>query len=104
MTLMTWFNVDGADWFRYANAALASLVVLLLSLGATARWETMPSRFKRITPWVVMTYAVIAYGSAEIAVAPEPVDLGLRVILMALTLIGLVIALLYGITDDDYST
>lgn len=94
-------DVD-ADALRWANVGLAAVVVVLLTAGATMRWRVMPKRLKRIVPWVILTYVIIAYGSGEIAVSTTAVDPGVRVVLMILNLLGLTIALLYGIDDEDY--
>lgn len=88
------------DLIRWLNVALAMAVVVLLVTGAVYRWHAMPKRFQRITPWVIGTYVIIAYGSGEAATADAPP--GLRVSLLALDLIGLVIALLYRIGDESY--
>ena len=91
-----------ADIVRWANVALASIVVVAMVAGTVARWDIMPSRLRRIVPWVILTYVVIAYGSGEVASSTEPVDPGLRVFLLVGTLSGLAIALLYKIHDDTY--
>ncbi|MCF6376891.1 hypothetical protein L2K70_04685 [Nocardioides KLBMP 9356] len=96
MTAETW------DWFRWINAGLAGLVVVLLSAGAVARWRAMPRRFKRITPWVIGTYVIIAYGSGEIAASDDTVAPGLRVFLLMLVLVGLIGALAWGFAARDY--
>lgn len=90
------------DWdiVRWINVALSSLVVALLIAGSVTRWNVMPQRFKRIAPWVIATYVIIAYGSGEAATSNT--SPGFRVILLALALIGLVIALLYRIGDETY--
>lgn len=95
----------GLDWdmVRWVNVGLSCLVVSLLVMGAAHRWHSMPRRFRRITPWVVGTYVIIAYGSGEIATADTPVPPGLRVGLIMIDLLGLIVALLYGMHDDDYS-
>lgn len=92
------------DWdvVRWLNVALAALVVVLLIAGSMRRWHVMPERMRRIVPWVIATYVVIAYGSGEVASAEEPVDPGLRVTMLVLVLVGLVIALMYRIDDDHY--
>lgn len=92
-----------ADPLRWLNVVLAAVVVVLMTAGAIRRWDVMPSRLRRIVPWVIATYVLIAYGSGEIAADPEPVDPGLRVLILVLLLVGLIVALLYGIDDDDYS-
>lgn len=91
------------DWLRWVNVALAGTVVVLLVAGAVARWDHMPSRFKRISPWVILTYVILAYGSAEVATSTEQVDPGLRVGLLVLNLCGLLVALVWRIGDADYS-
>ncbi len=90
------------DWdvVRWVNVALAMTTVALLIAGAVFRWQVMPKRFQRITPWVIGTYVVIAYGSGEAATMDARP--GLRVALVTLNLIGLVIALLYRIGDESY--
>lgn len=89
------------DWLRWANIALSGLVVVLLTMGAVARWDHMPRRFKRMTPWVIFTYVIIAYGSGE--ALSQDVDPGLRVGLMLLNLCGLVVALVWRMGDPDYA-
>ena len=91
--------VDG-DALRWLNVVLSMIVVAALVAGAFHRWHVMPKRFQRITPWVIGTYVIIAYGSGEAAAAD--VEPGLRVALLNLDLIGLVIVLLYRIGDDTY--
>lgn len=93
-----------ADFFRWANVILAFAAVMLLTAGTVARWKHMPARIRRAMPWVIATYAVIAYGSGEIASSHDPVDPGLRVALMLLILLGLVGTLLFGLTSEDYET
>lgn len=93
-------NPEMWDWLRWANVALSCLVVVLLVAGATARWDHMPPRFKRITPWVICTYVIIAYGSGE-ALATD-VEPGLRIGLMALNLCGLLVALVWRMHVPDY--
>jgi len=97
--------VSWLDWdiVRWVNVALSFGVVTVMTMGAWYRWKDMPTRFKRITPWVILTYVIIAYGSGEVAANPGTVSPGVRVGLMSLTLIGLLIALLYRIDDPDYS-
>lgn len=90
-----------ADWMRWLNVILAGLDVLLLVAGSIARWDHMPARLRRIVPWVIATYVVIAYGSGEAARQDTPA--GVRVALTACVLSGLMVALLYRIGDDDYS-
>lgn len=93
-------NLDW-DTVRWINVALSGLVVVLLLIGAIYRWDSMPKRFQRITPWVIGTYVIIAYGSGEVA-ATADVDPGIRVALMFLDLCGLVVALLYRFGDESY--
>lgn len=90
------------DWFRWANVLMAGIVVLLLTAGAVARWHVMPARFRRITPWVIATYVVIAYGSGELAASSQHVDPGLRVWLLLIDLAGLLVALAWGFRATDY--
>lgn len=88
------------DGWRWVNAALALLAVMALSFGTRVRWKYMTRRLRRIVLWVILTYAIIAYGSTEVALSNPDVSAGLRVFLTTLNLVGLNIALLYGITDD----
>lgn len=88
------------DTLRWLNVGLSMVVVAALVAGAFHRWHVMPKRFQHITPWVIGTYVIIAYGSGEAAAAAD--EPGLRVALLTLDLIGLVIALLYRIDDDTY--
>lgn len=103
-----WDRTEGyvvSEWFelvRWVNVVLSGLVVVLLIAGSWARWPVMPPRFKRIAPWVIATYVVLAYGSGEAAQQGAPV--GVRVALFAVTLMGLVIALLYRIDARDYES
>lgn len=90
-----------ADVLRWINVGLSGAVVSLLIIGALHRWDTMPRRYKRVTPWIIGTYAIIAYGSGEIAAGDLEVPLGLRVGMLMIDLAGLLIALLFGIGDDD---
>lgn len=90
-----------ADWMRMANVVLAMVDVTLMLMGTIAHWDLMPLRVKRIAPWVTALLLVIAYGSGE--AAHQNTAPGLRVVLMACVLLGLMIALLYRIGDDDYS-
>lgn len=87
---------------RWANAAIAGLVVVLLIAGAFARWSVMPPFFKRVAPWVIGTYVVIAYGSGELAATTADVPPGLRVSFLFFDLIGLAIVLLLSIGHSDY--
>jgi hypothetical protein len=91
------------DWLRWVNVALAGAVVVLLVAGAIIRWEHMPKRFQRISPWVILTYVILAYGSAEVATSSDYIDPGLRVGLLVLNLCGLLVALVWRIGDPDYS-
>lgn len=96
--------IHALQWegWRYVNAVLALFVVVLLSWGCTVRWHEMPTRIQRIAPWVILTYAIIAYGSVDLATQATPVPAGIRVLLTTLDLVGLLIALLYGIQDEEY--
>lgn len=91
------------DLIRWFNVALAGAATVLLTMGTVRRWHVTPPRLKRTLPWVIATYAVIAYGSGEIAASSVDFPVGLRVAMMLLVLFGLVGSLLYGINDDDYS-
>lgn len=88
------------DWLRWVNVALSCFVVVLLVAGTVVRWHPMPARFKRIAPWVILTYVIIAYGSGE-ALAQD-VEPGLRIGLMALNLCGLIVALVWRMDAPDY--
>lgn len=90
------------DWLRWVNVVLSGIVVALLVAGSTARWHHMPARFKRIVPWVILTYVIIAYGSGEVASSSQDVDPGLRVGLMMLNLSGLIVALVWRLDAPDY--
>jgi hypothetical protein len=92
---MTW------DLLRWVNVVLATAVVAMLVAGSIHRWPTMPARIRRIVPWTIATYVVIAYGSGEAAHQDTPA--GVRVVLMMCVLAGAVVALAYRIDDDDYS-
>lgn len=99
---MTLADVLTWDGLRYTNAVLALTVVLLLSMGARIRWSTTPVRIRRMVPWVILTYVLIAYGSVEVALQERQVDPGLRVMLLTLNLTGFIIALLYGMGDRHH--
>lgn len=90
-----------SDALRWLVVAVASGDAAFLFAGAIARWDTFTPRLKRIVPWVVATYVVIAYGAGEVAAAPTPPPTGIRVVLMLLVLLGLLTALSYRITEDD---
>ena len=94
--------MDWLSWdvFRWVNMICAIAVVALLIMGAMHRWSTMPIRFKRITPWIIATYVVIAYGSGE-ALATD-VEPGYRILLMMCVLLGLITALVYRMGDNSY--
>lgn len=89
------------DALRWVNAGIASLVVVLMTTDAIYRWDTLTARMQRVVPWVICTYVVIAYGSGEVAAQEAHVEPGLRVTFLSLTLIGLVIALLYRMSDRE---
>lgn len=97
-------DVFTADILRWINVALAMIVVILMITGSMHRWAVMPARLKRVIPWVVATYVVIAYGSGEVAASDADVDPGIRVVLLILVLLGLVVALAWRITDDTYDS
>jgi hypothetical protein len=93
--ILTW------DGLRWLNAALALVVVCLLTTGASIRWDTTPIRIKRMVPWIILTYSVIAYGSVEVALADGVAAPGLRVMFLTLNLSGLIVACLYGMGDPQ---
>lgn len=103
---MIWHIIETVEsswgWLRWVNCVLAMLVVILLVTGTVARWDHMPRRFRRIVPWVIATYVVIAYGSGEVATAEEPIDPGFRVFLMTLVLTGLAVSAMYRLGEPDY--
>jgi hypothetical protein len=88
------------DALRIFNVIASIVVVALLFMGAIARWDEMPLRFKRITPWVIGTYVVIAYGSGE-AFAND-VEPGYRIVLLSANLLGLIVSLVYRMGDRTY--
>lgn len=99
---MTFLEPDWWTAFRWANVALSSTAVVLMIVGSFRHWDVLTLRVKRIIPWVVMTYVVIAYGSGELATTDPPVPPGIRVMMAFLTLTGLVVALLFaGHGADD---
>lgn len=91
-----------ADTLRWVNVVLAMLVVILMITGSMRRWGSLPARLRRVVPWVIATYVVIAYGSGEVAASGADVDPGIRVVLLILVLLGLVVALAWRISDDTY--
>lgn len=95
--MLTW------DTIRWLNVLMSSGVVALLLAGSIARWDIMPLRIRRVIPWIIFTYVIIAYGSAEIAWQTGDASPGLRVVLLLLNLIGLIVALVYNFADDDYA-
>ncbi len=90
----------GWDGLRILNVALAMVTVSLLVTAGVVRWRIMPFPLRRLYPWIVATYVVIAYGSGE-ALADD-VRPGVRVILMCLCLIGMVIAGLFNLHHGGY--
>ena len=92
-----------SDTLRLINVLLSSAVVVAMIIGAMRRWDGMPVRVKRIAPWVIGTYVIIAYRSGELLAQPGETDPGLGVILFTLNLIGLLIALVWRIDEADYS-
>lgn len=86
------------DFLRWANTIGAIIVVALLIAGTMARWHLMPPRYKRMSPWIISTYVVIAYGSGE-ALASD-VEPGYRILMMFCVLLGLIVALVYRLEDD----
>jgi hypothetical protein len=93
--------VNASDLARWVIVVLAMATVALLLAGSIHRWHVMPKRIQRAVPWVIATYAVIAYGAGE--AAHQHAAPGYRIVLMILVLCGLVVALSYRIDDDDYS-
>lgn len=94
-------DLANADVLRWVNVGAACLVVSLLVAGTMLRWESMPLRIRRLMPWIIFTYVVIAYSNAEVAIT-ENAPPGLRVVLTALNLIGLIVALLFDFTEVEY--
>lgn len=94
------FN-EAWQWARYVNAVLALAVFGLLIASVWARWDYIPLRYRRILPWVVATYGVVAYGSVEVARTDPHIPPGYRVGLLSIVLIGMIVALLYGIGDKE---
>lgn len=92
-------SAEAWDWMRWVNAGLAGLALMLLTLETTRRWDQMNRRLRRLVPWVLATYAVIAYGSGELAASAQRVDPGLRVGLMLVVLLGLAGALGLNVRD-----
>lgn len=92
-----------ADLVRWINLTLSSAVVILMIMGTMKRWEDLPARLKRIIPWVIFTYVILAYSSGEVLHEPGVADPGYRVILLLLNLVGLLIALLWEFDKADYS-
>lgn len=90
-----------SDALRWVVVAVACADVALLFAGTIARWDTFTPRLRRVVPWVIATYVVIAYGAGEVASASTPAPTGIRVILTLLVLLGLLIALSYRITEDN---
>lgn len=93
-TILEW------DGLRWLNLFLSCTSVILICAGAYARWPIMPLPMRRLVPWIIATYAVIAYGSGE-ALAKD-VTPGLRVLLMTLSLIGTGVALVYNLKHGGY--
>jgi hypothetical protein len=89
------------DLIRWVCAGLAGIDVVLLTAGSYAHWHTFTPRMKRIVPWVLATYVVIAYGFGEVAGSRTPVPTGIRVPMFAVVLSGLLVALVYRIDDPD---
>lgn len=90
--------IDGRYWdvLRWVNAVMSALVVVLLLVDFIRAWPTLRVRERRVWPWIIMTYVVLAYGSGEIAASEHPVSPGVRVGVLALTIIGLAVALIFG--------
>lgn len=89
------------DFIRWVNVALSGLVVVLLIADFIDRWPAMSTRSKRVDPWIILTYLILAYGSGEVARSSTEVPPGIRVTLLLLDLFGLAIALAYRTPGDD---
>jgi hypothetical protein len=93
------------DWLlnwdvgRVLNAVLSSAVVIVMTMGYVYHRTEMPKKVRHIAPWVIGTYAIIAYGSASLAAEPGHIPAGYRVGLMMLNLTGLLIVLVWHIED-----
>lgn len=83
---------------RWINIAAAMLVVILMIAGLMKRWNITPLRYKLMAPWIIGTYVVIAYGSGEALASNRPA--GFSLLLLTCDLLGLVVALIYGIDDE----
>lgn len=96
--LLDFLNTDATRW---TLVALSMLVVIALIVDAIVRWESLPKRFQRTTPWIIATYVVLAYGLGEVAYSRTELPLGLRLLLLAVVLVGLLAALVASVTHDD---
>lgn len=96
--LDTWLNVP---WLRYFNAAVSMLVVFGLTFMVLIKWSTLPVGVKRIAPWIVTTYVIIAYGSIEVARLDMQVPTGARVLLLSLNLVGLAGTLAFNFVETS---
>lgn len=86
------------DSLRWVNIAVSMLVVALLIAGLMKRWHVTPLRYKLMSPWIVGTYVVIAYGSGEALASGRPY--GISLLLLTCDLLGLIVALIYGLDED----
>lgn len=84
---------------RVANMVLSLIAFGLMVMTAIAHWDEMPTRMRRIIPWVAATYGIIAYGTLEVLRSDVYVAPGMRVGLLAINLVGLLIAMLYRMND-----
>lgn len=89
-----------ADVLRWAIVTLAALDGALLTAGTIKRWDVLPPLLRRVVPWVIGTYVVIAYGAGEVAAHHTPVPAGFRLVLTLVDLLGLAAALSYRIHED----
>lgn len=75
----------------YGQAAIALAVVFLLGIALALEWDAISPAWRRVLIASTAEQVVIAYGSIE--ARSSDVELGLRVLLLTLSLIGLVMAL-----------
>lgn len=90
---------EAVELLRWANVVLAGVAVAVLVAGTMLRAERLTPRERRVRPWVVVVFGVIAYGSGE--AAAQDSEGGLRVVFMTLALSGFLVAALYRFHDVD---